>query len=146
MCLFREWRYFNYRPRIVRFANDMGSCGEKNVLSEINLPQFSSAAVPKVRQFSFYVLLVSAFDKSLYIDCDVILFAYCCRRRDYVTMQLLWCLGTILILWFKFNLHRFFIFVLGVVFPVEIWRVSFHMDTSYVRWHDWIIQMVSPSD
>ncbi|KAJ0083331.1 hypothetical protein Patl1_30047 [Pistacia atlantica] len=43
----REWRYFNYEPRTVRFANETGIGGEKVILSEINLPQFSSATVPK---------------------------------------------------------------------------------------------------
>lgn len=39
----REWRNFCYEPRAIRFARE----SEKNVTPEINLPQFSSALVPK---------------------------------------------------------------------------------------------------
>ncbi|KAG2686544.1 hypothetical protein I3760_09G010400 [Carya illinoinensis] len=42
----REWKYFNYEPKIVRFASAVGSIEGKDV-SGIELPQLSSAAVPK---------------------------------------------------------------------------------------------------
>jgi general transcription factor 3C polypeptide 2 len=43
-----EWKHFNYEPRTVRFASEVGSLEGKDVVSGINLPQFSSATVPKV--------------------------------------------------------------------------------------------------
>ncbi|KAF3972575.1 hypothetical protein CMV_003925 [Castanea mollissima] len=42
-----EWKYFNYEPRTVSFACEVGSLEGKDVVSGINLPQFSSATVPK---------------------------------------------------------------------------------------------------
>ncbi|KDP42720.1 hypothetical protein JCGZ_23660 [Jatropha curcas] len=42
----REWRYYNYEPRTVRFA-EMKNSQERSFLHEINLPQFSSSTVPK---------------------------------------------------------------------------------------------------
>jgi general transcription factor 3C polypeptide 2 len=44
--LCREWKYFNYEPRTVRFACEVGSLEGKDV--GIKLSQFSSANVPKV--------------------------------------------------------------------------------------------------
>lgn len=44
----RQWRDFKYKPRTIRFANEAASALEKDGLPEIKLPQFSSAAVPKV--------------------------------------------------------------------------------------------------
>lgn len=44
----REWRYFNYQPRDIRFTCQSESAQGKDVIGKINLPQFSSAAVPKV--------------------------------------------------------------------------------------------------
>lgn len=46
--LCREWKYFNYEPKIVRFASAVGSIEGNDVVSGIELPQLSSAAVPKV--------------------------------------------------------------------------------------------------
>lgn len=43
-----EWKSFNYEPRTVSFACEVGSPGGKDVVSGIHLPQFSSATVPKV--------------------------------------------------------------------------------------------------
>ncbi|KAE8726507.1 DNA binding protein, putative isoform 2 [Hibiscus syriacus] len=37
----REWRHFNYEPRVIRFAN------EKDVFGGVELPQFSSSTVSK---------------------------------------------------------------------------------------------------
>ncbi|XVF81205.1 hypothetical protein PTKIN_Ptkin15bG0137300 [Pterospermum kingtungense] len=44
---FREWRHFNYEPRIIRFASELGDSTHRYVSGGINLPQFSSANVPK---------------------------------------------------------------------------------------------------
>ncbi|XP_057984863.1 uncharacterized protein LOC110640094 isoform X3 [Hevea brasiliensis] len=43
----REWSHFNYQPRVVRFACEMKNSQEKCFLGDTNLPQFSSATVPK---------------------------------------------------------------------------------------------------
>ncbi|KAH6806101.1 Transducin/WD40 repeat-like superfamily protein [Perilla frutescens var. frutescens] len=42
----RHWKDFNYKPRIVRFACQHNS-EERDVIGEVTLPQFSSAAVPQ---------------------------------------------------------------------------------------------------
>ncbi|PPD77663.1 hypothetical protein GOBAR_DD25400 [Gossypium barbadense] len=46
----REWRHFDYEPRIIRFANELKDSPGKDVSLGIELPQFSSATVPKVKQ------------------------------------------------------------------------------------------------
>ncbi|TYI74862.1 hypothetical protein E1A91_D07G234100v1 [Gossypium mustelinum] len=43
----REWRHFDYEPRIIRFANELKDSPGKDVSLGIELPQFSSATVPK---------------------------------------------------------------------------------------------------
>ncbi|KAI9092336.1 hypothetical protein K1719_027836 [Acacia pycnantha] len=43
----REWRHFQYEPRSIRFACGLGSPEAKDAINCINLPQFSSAAVPE---------------------------------------------------------------------------------------------------
>ncbi|KAL3536134.1 hypothetical protein ACH5RR_004595 [Cinchona calisaya] len=43
----REWRQFNYPPRILRFACQNESRVGGDFMGEISLPQFSSATVPK---------------------------------------------------------------------------------------------------
>ncbi|KAI7998900.1 hypothetical protein LOK49_LG10G01418 [Camellia lanceoleosa] len=44
----KEWRHFNYQPRVVRFAcHNESSPQRKNVIGGITLPQFSAATVPK---------------------------------------------------------------------------------------------------
>ncbi|XAR58567.1 hypothetical protein NMG60_11014014 [Bertholletia excelsa] len=43
----REWKLFNYQPRMVRFACQSESCPSgKDTFGRITLPQFSSATVP----------------------------------------------------------------------------------------------------
>ncbi|KAL8204972.1 hypothetical protein R6Q57_010595 [Mikania cordata] len=42
-----KWRDFIYQPRAIRFACEKETSKEKDVTTCINLPQFSSAAVPK---------------------------------------------------------------------------------------------------
>ncbi|XP_028782444.1 uncharacterized protein LOC114738545 [Neltuma alba] len=43
----REWRHFHYEPRSIRFACGFGSPEAKDAINCINLPQFSSAAIPE---------------------------------------------------------------------------------------------------
>nr|XP_043610725.1 uncharacterized protein LOC122582402 [Erigeron canadensis] len=43
----RKWRDFCYQPRTIRFAFENETSQEKDVTAGLNLPQFSSAAVPK---------------------------------------------------------------------------------------------------
>ncbi|KAG5240965.1 transcription factor 3C polypeptide [Salix suchowensis] len=51
-----DWKLYKYNPRIIRFACEMDNSLEKCVLNGINLPQFSSATVPKVlKDFVMYV-------------------------------------------------------------------------------------------
>ena len=47
--MYREWRHFNYQPRVIRFSrqNEISPQG-KDVIGGITLPQFSAATVPKV--------------------------------------------------------------------------------------------------
>ncbi|CAN4121359.1 unnamed protein product [Withania somnifera] len=42
-----EWRYLNYKQREVKFACENESSKGEHVIGEVNLPQFSSAEVPK---------------------------------------------------------------------------------------------------
>lgn len=50
-CICREWKYFQYEPRIVKFSceSERGGTGTSPdpVRQELELPQFSSAAIPK---------------------------------------------------------------------------------------------------
>lgn len=55
--MYREWKHFCYEPRSIRFACGPGSPGGKDLISGIKLPQFSSAAIPKV-QASLYCPLL----------------------------------------------------------------------------------------
>lgn len=57
----REWRLFNYETRKVRFACEVGSPEGKDVVSEINLRQFSSATVPKVCTGALFLFLIKSF-------------------------------------------------------------------------------------
>lgn len=43
----REWRDFNYKPRVVKFACQRNSV-DKDVIGGVKLSQFSAASVPKV--------------------------------------------------------------------------------------------------
>ncbi|WOG98322.1 hypothetical protein DCAR_0417663 [Daucus carota subsp. sativus] len=51
MTFLREWKHFNYQPRVIRFACQSENQQGKDVIGEINLPQFSAAIVPKVHTF-----------------------------------------------------------------------------------------------
>jgi hypothetical protein len=61
--LCREWNYFNYEPKTIRVACEVGCLEGKDVVSGIKLPQFSSAVVPKVHdnKIIFYFLIFSVF-------------------------------------------------------------------------------------
>lgn len=50
----REWKLFNYETRNVKFADEAGSPEGKNGFCGINLPQFSSATIPKVRKILLF--------------------------------------------------------------------------------------------
>ncbi|KAL5862326.1 hypothetical protein ACOSQ3_003613 [Xanthoceras sorbifolium] len=78
----REWRYFNYEPRIIRFANETASGPEKDVSSEINLPQFSSAAVPKEGLCSSATGLESSKDFVMYVGGSVWALDWCPRVHE----------------------------------------------------------------
>ncbi|XP_015583472.2 uncharacterized protein LOC8273734 isoform X2 [Ricinus communis] len=43
----REWKYYYCEPKTIRFSCELESCQEKGFLGEVNLPQFSSVAVPR---------------------------------------------------------------------------------------------------
>ncbi|KAG6596560.1 General transcription factor 3C polypeptide 2, partial [Cucurbita argyrosperma subsp. sororia] len=43
----REWRYYNYEPKTVKFASDSRGPEDKDADISVNLPQFSSAAFLK---------------------------------------------------------------------------------------------------
>lgn len=45
----REWRFYNYEPKTVKFASDLRGSEGKDGDITINLPQFSSAAFLKVQ-------------------------------------------------------------------------------------------------
>ncbi|PSS23600.1 General transcription factor 3C polypeptide like [Actinidia chinensis var. chinensis] len=53
----REWRHFNYQPRVIRFSrqNEISPQG-KDVIGGITLPQFSAATVPKNDGQNVYML------------------------------------------------------------------------------------------
>jgi len=42
-----EWRYFNYRPKILRFMPETGVSNGKEAQNDITLSQYSAASVPK---------------------------------------------------------------------------------------------------
>ena len=44
----REWKDFNYKPRVIKFASETTMHPEKDDPQAIILPQFSSATVPNV--------------------------------------------------------------------------------------------------
>nr|GEZ49719.1 hypothetical protein [Tanacetum cinerariifolium] len=48
----RKWRDFCYQPRDIRFDCESKTPQEKDVTGRISLPQFSSAAVPKMQDWS----------------------------------------------------------------------------------------------
>lgn len=62
----REWRDFNYKPRIVRFACQHNS-KEKDVIGGATLSQFSAASVPKV----FCTLILREKNDFLKILCEL---------------------------------------------------------------------------
>ncbi|GMH26343.1 hypothetical protein Nepgr_028186 [Nepenthes gracilis] len=72
-----EWRHFNYRPRLIRFASETGTPQEKVVLEEINLPQFSAAMLPKTKKLSTEAPLESRKDFVLYVGGSVWALDWC---------------------------------------------------------------------
>ncbi|KAH7553387.1 hypothetical protein JRO89_XS12G0006200 [Xanthoceras sorbifolium] len=66
----------------LRFANETGSSPEKDVSSEINLPQFSSAAVPKEGLRCSATGLESSKDFVMYVGGSVWALDWCPRVHD----------------------------------------------------------------
>uniref|UniRef100_A0A6N2KP00 Uncharacterized protein n=1 Tax=Salix viminalis TaxID=40686 RepID=A0A6N2KP00_SALVM len=74
-----EWKLYKYNPRIIRFACEMDNSLEKCVLNGINLPQFSSATVPKERADGGASSLESCKDFVMYVGGSVwALDWFCC--------------------------------------------------------------------
>ncbi|KAE8098519.1 hypothetical protein FH972_016576 [Carpinus fangiana] len=79
----REWKYFNYEPKTVRFACEVGSLEGKDVVSGIKLPQFSSVAVPKKEGPSGDATSVeSSKDFVLYVGGHVWALDWCPRVHE----------------------------------------------------------------
>ncbi|KAJ4705175.1 General transcription factor 3C polypeptide 2 [Melia azedarach] len=61
----------------------MGSCGEKNILGEVNLPQFSSAAVPKEKElYAATTSLESSKDFVMHVGGSVWALDWCPRVHN----------------------------------------------------------------
>ncbi|KAA8516698.1 hypothetical protein F0562_016796 [Nyssa sinensis] len=76
----REWRHFNYQPRVVRFACQSESPQGKDVIGVINLPQYSAATVPKKeRQNENMISPESSKDFVMYVGGPVWALDWCPR-------------------------------------------------------------------
>lgn len=74
----REWKHFNYQPRVIRFACQSENHQGKDVFGEIKLPQFSAAIVPKkVKQSGNAVLSESGKDFVMYVGGSVWALDWC---------------------------------------------------------------------
>ncbi|PKI79404.1 uncharacterized protein LOC116195821 isoform X1 [Punica granatum] len=49
MKFLREWRFFNYEPRVVKFSSQTGVAADGHALGSVSLPQFSSSTLPKMQ-------------------------------------------------------------------------------------------------
>ncbi|KAJ6725390.1 RNA polymerase III TRANSCRIPTION INITIATION FACTOR COMPLEX SUBUNIT [Salix purpurea] len=77
-----EWKLYKYNPRIIRFACEMDNSLEKCVLNGINLPQFSSATVPKERADGGASSLESCKDFVMYVGGSVWALDWCPRVHE----------------------------------------------------------------
>ncbi|CAK7336486.1 unnamed protein product [Dovyalis caffra] len=77
-----EWKHYKYDPRIIRFASETDNSQEKCVLSGINLPQFSSATVPKERPDRGATSLESSKDFVMYVGGSVWALDWCPRVHE----------------------------------------------------------------
>ncbi|KAK1404734.1 putative general transcription factor 3C polypeptide 2-like [Heracleum sosnowskyi] len=74
----REWKHFNYQPRVIRFACQSENHQGKDVFGEIKLPQFSAAIVPKkVKESGNAVLPESGKDFVMYVGGSVWALDWC---------------------------------------------------------------------
>ncbi|WCJ41549.1 Transducin/WD40 repeat-like superfamily protein [Euphorbia peplus] len=79
----REWRHFNYEPRTIKFAHELGISQHKGSLGEITLPQFSSAAVPKKEGVHGNITSPkSSNDFVMHVGGSVWALDWCPRTRD----------------------------------------------------------------
>ncbi|XP_037492813.1 general transcription factor 3C polypeptide 2 isoform X2 [Jatropha curcas] len=79
----REWRYYNYEPRTVRFAGEMKNFQERSFLHEINLPQFSSSTVPKKKRLDGGTTIPeSSKDFVMYVGGSVWALDWCPRAHE----------------------------------------------------------------
>ncbi|KAK8289975.1 hypothetical protein V6Z12_D07G229200 [Gossypium hirsutum] len=73
----REWRHFDYEPRIIRFANELKDSPGKDVSLGIELPQFSSATVPKDRVYGSNASVEYGKDFVMYVGGSVWALDWC---------------------------------------------------------------------
>ncbi|KAJ7976092.1 General transcription factor 3C polypeptide 2 [Quillaja saponaria] len=79
----REWSYYKYEPKAIRFACELGSREIKDVVSTISLPQFSSATVPKKEgQFGDAKYVESSKDFVMYAGGSVWALDWCPRIHE----------------------------------------------------------------
>ncbi|KAK2978877.1 hypothetical protein RJ640_030926 [Escallonia rubra] len=84
----REWRHFNYQPRVVHFSCQSESQQGKVVLGGTTLPQFSAATVPKMEGQSGNTISPESRSYAAYlrvVDLDSILYLIrSCCSKDFV--------------------------------------------------------------
>ncbi|WCJ19340.1 Transducin/WD40 repeat-like superfamily protein [Euphorbia peplus] len=78
----REWRHFNYEPRTIKFAHELGVSQHKGSLGEITLPQFSSAAVPKSKVHGDITSPKSSKDFVMHVGGSVWALDWCPRNHE----------------------------------------------------------------
>ncbi|XP_010242589.1 PREDICTED: uncharacterized protein LOC104586906 isoform X2 [Nelumbo nucifera] len=76
----REWKHYYYKPRIIKFTCGTEKLQQKDVVNGINLPQFSSATVPKMERLSDDMNFIeSSKDFILYVGGPVWALDWCPR-------------------------------------------------------------------
>ncbi|XP_015901975.2 uncharacterized protein LOC107434962 isoform X2 [Ziziphus jujuba] len=78
----REWKLFNYETRNVKFADEAGSPEGKNGFCGINLPQFSSATIPKKEGLSGDAASMEPRDFVMYVGGSLWAMDWCPRIHD----------------------------------------------------------------
>lgn len=110
----REWKHFNYQPRVIRFACQSENHQGKDVIGEINLPQFSAAIVPKVHTcevccFIFLSASILGHDNSNLISWLLLICGFTIHAESQTNWKCslvrIWvCLGLSCIFFLLFNL------------------------------------------